>query len=690
MKKRIIHSDALKSLYPPMDEAFEQRMLRTIHNLPEKEEERVVKRKLSVGLVVVLVLIVATTATALALTLSKAFFEDAAKLQLESGYYDHWSLNEKLGFLKIMRENGILPGDARVDAILDGKMSDAAREEALDALMAERYGGPSKITENIGVESILYVEMGPMDGWSLEDKAWYTQMLMDLGLLGFDTDVFLLPGKDVIRPAEAVEAARAEVQEVYGVTAQELDAYQPVVDYSLHRSEYKLLEPYYTVHFAMKEADGTVNYEAPRYEYDYTCNVSGDGRILCAADGYAGVESPRDALERERRIQEEGSLSAEERLKRHRETAQTVSAQIYPLSEGNTLAGALALQDGSVLVYGAADQANGMLSGLEIGQHTPYAVCLSEAGEPIWRRTFTKGVSVECAMQLESGDILLYVAGNLSSCGPYTQVRLNESGDVLEKIALPSTEEMVGVRMPEGDQNFACEGHEGFLLKSSVGQAHTLMFAQLNAQGEVVWARLYDELTGRATRVRPIADGYLVTGMDGSLKHGLPLLCWLDRNGNILRTNEGAAVEGLRGVCILSVLELEDGSLVASGESGGIGGKPMLMRLDAQGKEIWIKTREETVKLLSGSQIVQTEDGFAFALEHDLSEYGEGRHLALLEVGEDGNLRELYPEGADEIDVIGAGPHLVPIGKDGKLAIVCWGYVKENGEEKRVIRMIVL
>lgn len=74
----------------------------------------------------------------------------------------------------------------------------------------------------------------------------------------------------------------------------------------------------------------------------------------------------------------------------------------------------------------------------------------------------------------------------------------------------------------------------------------------------------------------------------------------------------------------------------------------------------------------------------------NLSEYGEGRHLALLEVGEDGSLHELYPEGADEIDVIGAGPHLVPIGKEGKLAIVCWGYVKENGEEKRVIRMIVL
>lgn len=689
MKKRVIHSDALKSLYPPMDEAFERRMLRTIQDLPEKKEERIVKRKLSVGLAIALALLIATTATALALTLSKAFFEDAAKLQLESGYYDAWSLKEKLGFLKIMQENGILPGDARVDEILNGKMDDAAREKALDDLMAERYGGPTKRTENIGVESILYVEMGPMDGWSLEDKAWYTRMLMDLGLLGFDTEVFLLPGKDVISPEEAVEAVYAELKDVYGLTAQELNAYQPMIEYGLHRSEYELMEPYYTVHFALKDADGTVDYENPRYAYDYTCNVAGDGRILCAADGYVGVESPRDALERERRTQEEERLTVEERLNRHRDTAQAVPAACYELSEGNTLESALALRDGTVLVYGAAVQANGVLAGLEIGEYTPYAVCLNEAGETVWRRTLAKGVSVECAMQLKDGDILLYVAENPFSCGPYTQVRLSERGEMLEEIALPGTEALVGVRLSEADQNFASVGHGGFLLTGSIGQTHTLMFAQLNARGEVVWARLYDELTGRAARIQPTADGYLVIGQIGSLEHGLPLLCRLDREGNPVGSNEGEADEGLRGVRILRALELEDGGLIAFGEAGGIGGMPVFLRLDEKGKAVWVKTREETVKCLAGSQIVQTEKGFIFALEHGVSEYGEGRHLALLEAGEDGSLRELYPEDADEISAMGGGPHLLPIGNDGKLAIVCWGYVKENGEEKRVSRMIV-
>ena len=65
-------------------------------------EGKKVKKKLSVAFVLMLVLVLAA-AVALAYTLlSNQYFEDVATLESEHGYYDEWSLDEKLAMLQIM------------------------------------------------------------------------------------------------------------------------------------------------------------------------------------------------------------------------------------------------------------------------------------------------------------------------------------------------------------------------------------------------------------------------------------------------------------------------------------------------------------------------------------------------------------------------------------------------------------
>ncbi len=64
MKKTVISADTLDRFLPPAPPAFEEKTLRMLRNLPK--EERIVKRKLSAGLVLALALILALAGLALA------------------------------------------------------------------------------------------------------------------------------------------------------------------------------------------------------------------------------------------------------------------------------------------------------------------------------------------------------------------------------------------------------------------------------------------------------------------------------------------------------------------------------------------------------------------------------------------------------------------------------------------------
>lgn len=163
------------------------------------EGGHLVKRKLSVGLIAAIVLMLATLATALAVTLSKAYFEDVAKLQSKSGYYEDWSLSEKLYFLNLMIDYDVVTRDDELAAILDGSMTDADRERALDSFVAEKYGVNGRI-DPVGLESILIKEKGELIFWSLEDKAWYNDLYESNGILGYDVCLMSMPGENATPP----------------------------------------------------------------------------------------------------------------------------------------------------------------------------------------------------------------------------------------------------------------------------------------------------------------------------------------------------------------------------------------------------------------------------------------------------------------------------------------------------------
>ena len=161
------------------------------------------KYKWKAGLVLAIALLLAT-AMAGAWSLSREFFEKTAELQVESGYYDDWSLDEKRGFVDIMAEYELVDKAAAKE--LKGR-----DEAGLDAWMAERYGVNGR-TDVIGLTSILETEMGEMLTWSNETWVWYNDMELRLGLLTREDDMICVtPGEEAVPPEAALAAARESI-----------------------------------------------------------------------------------------------------------------------------------------------------------------------------------------------------------------------------------------------------------------------------------------------------------------------------------------------------------------------------------------------------------------------------------------------------------------------------------------------
>ena len=172
-----------------------------------KGEEKM-KKKTSIALILAAVLTLLTLSGALALAISHGYLEAVGQMQVESGYYDEWTLDEKLKMLALMEQYGVtLDADAAKIA-KDTSLSKEQREQALDAFMAEKYGIAGR-TDTISVWSIIEKEKGNPELFSVEEKAWYTAFQEKLGLLAEDEERrFYTPGPDELSQNQAEALAR--------------------------------------------------------------------------------------------------------------------------------------------------------------------------------------------------------------------------------------------------------------------------------------------------------------------------------------------------------------------------------------------------------------------------------------------------------------------------------------------------
>lgn len=236
-------------------------MAQRILNMVRREGESVVKKKISVGFVL-LMIIVMSAAAALAWTISHQYFEDVARLQSASGYYDQWCLEDKQTMVALMQKHGL---------ITEAEASALVTEEAIDAFMTERYGAD----DALGLWSMLETELGPIQDWSLEDKAWYSEMQIASGLQtdASDEAVYALPDAADIQPDEAISLAKAAIIDAYQLTADALDQHKIEIYFQRYPDE-EFTDFHYDISFRGNDAADF-----------YACSLTRDGRIMDSTMG---------------------------------------------------------------------------------------------------------------------------------------------------------------------------------------------------------------------------------------------------------------------------------------------------------------------------------------------------------------------------------------------------------------------
>ena len=601
MKRIVVDRASLEALYPPMDVAFEARMRQSLAAMPGRRA-RQGRRKAGLSLVLAAALLLALAVTALAAyAVSQGFFADVARIQLEGGYYDGWTLEEKEQVVRLMKEYAVIADMEAWDAALAEADADG-REAALDELFAARYGVDGR-TDVIGVDSILIAEKGPFEAWSMEDKAWYSALMEEIGLLGRDQEVYLLPGEDAISAQEAERIAREAVISAYSLAPDALDGFTALVDCREYLFEVGVLPPYYLVELRSGESEL------------YWVGVSQEGRVLTSEDGYDGVRSPGEIVMEQNRRAALEAVPQEQRLAAHTEALASLPSRTVTVSQDAWIEGLLTLSDGTLLVYGFAQSANGLLEGLDIQGKTPFALRMDEHGAVLWRAALAQQGRVSAAMELEDGDILLLVDDDADdvTLRRYRQTRLGADGSVKETALIPRIEEMTGIRC-EYEQLWAAPGHGGFLLCGVAGARNIDFCAQLDGAGRLVFARTMEELDGMPVWVYALKNGYVVAAWNDRSR--TPLLRWLDENGKTVRESSGD--EALTGVRIISLLPQEDGAFVAATGSSPEG-EHRLVCIGAQGDVLWqIVGRLNTGTLASRQGLVRLGQGYAYLSRHDL------------------------------------------------------------------------
>ena len=222
-KKKITRSD-IQKIRPPMPATFEQKALETLRNLPWTEEEPVMKRKFSMGLILALVLILTLTAVAFAVSLWRDTAEQIAPMEAEKGYFEDWTSEDRIELLRLLNNAKALPDDTRIAEVLNGHYE--AQEAGVIATdIITSWAGHDE--EMLTFQNISAALNGkPFAQWSAEDKAWFRQTLGENGMLSSEELVYEVPTGEDINETRAVEIGQAALTKEYDLAEDYLDSFE--------------------------------------------------------------------------------------------------------------------------------------------------------------------------------------------------------------------------------------------------------------------------------------------------------------------------------------------------------------------------------------------------------------------------------------------------------------------------------
>lgn len=214
---------------------------------PQKEK-RAMRKGFSLALVVVLALVL-TSVTALAMGLTN-YFSGFKALESRYGDIEDWPVDAQIRLVDLMLDSGVLsPEDVPGWAGSQGAEKEAAAQAAVEA-----YFGDMIFIDTYNIMARL---LGPIEQWTEEQRALYTDLLVAYGEQKDDSPYYMVPtGNDLTRE-QAVRRAKEYLASTFALTPEDYDGL-PVEAYffaaSYNEEGLPADEPYWSISIGNGEA----------------------------------------------------------------------------------------------------------------------------------------------------------------------------------------------------------------------------------------------------------------------------------------------------------------------------------------------------------------------------------------------------------------------------------------------------
>lgn len=223
------------------------RVQRVLSAARQKGEKKTMKRKLSVALVLAIALVLASV-TALAVGLTN-YFASFKALEKEYGEYDQWPAAAQIKLVDLMLDHGVLTAENAPDwAELSAADKEAVAHEALDGYFSTMIF--------IDTDSIMERMLGPIEQWTDEQRALYTELLVQYGEQRDDSPYYMVPTGSDLNREQAVRKAKEYLAGAFGLTPEDYDGL-PVDAYfsaaSYNEEGLPADEPYWSIYLGKGE-----------------------------------------------------------------------------------------------------------------------------------------------------------------------------------------------------------------------------------------------------------------------------------------------------------------------------------------------------------------------------------------------------------------------------------------------------
>lgn len=224
--KKPIHLDRelISRTLPEMPADFRERMEQMIDRLPTERKGPIMKRKLSMGLVLAIVLALLTVGAVAAVLLTPQQVVEQTAVPMAVGNnteirnVNTFSPDELAAFISAAAENGITldENSSIMQALRKGE--GYWEDEAIRAVCKQAFGQQ-------------------MDEWTMEQQSWYQDVLAAISEM--ESAEFVMPGEGDVSEAEALALGMAAVRAQYG---EDLPLDDPAV-YGIGRSFSRWADP---------------------------------------------------------------------------------------------------------------------------------------------------------------------------------------------------------------------------------------------------------------------------------------------------------------------------------------------------------------------------------------------------------------------------------------------------------------